>query len=129
MSRQIGSLNRSLSYPSNFQRHSPILAFFDFIPYLLSSYTKKSEASESTKKLPITSNTNNTSQDNRNPTRIAPHLQNLYYNQPLSLVPRNYRNTTITGHIHPSNSYPQSPASHIVVHERNINDTYEQIVE
>ena len=33
MSSQIGSLNRSFSYPSNLQCHSQIIPLFDFNPY------------------------------------------------------------------------------------------------
>ena len=42
MSRHIGSLNRSLSYPSNLQCHSQVLPFFDFPLYPEPSYTNNS---------------------------------------------------------------------------------------
>ena len=129
MSRQVGSLNLPFHTHPTFNVTLRSYHFSISFPIFYHHTLKNLKLVNLLKKLPITSNTINTSQDNRNPTRIAPQLQNLYYNQPLSLVPRNYRNTTLTEHIHPSNSYPQSPASHIVVHERNIDDTYEQIVE
>ena len=39
MSRLFGSRNRSLSYPSNLQGHSPNISISDFTPYLVASYT------------------------------------------------------------------------------------------
>ena len=47
MSRQIGSLNRSLSYPSNHQCHSPIISFSQFTPHLVPSYTNNSPRMDS----------------------------------------------------------------------------------
>ena len=42
MSRQIGSLNRSLSYPSKLQCHSPNISTSDLTPSPIPSYTKNS---------------------------------------------------------------------------------------
>ena len=42
MSRQIGSLSRSLSYPSNLQRQSPNISISDLTPSPASSYTNNS---------------------------------------------------------------------------------------
>ena len=47
MSRQIESLNRSLSYPSKLQRHSQILPLFDITPYPETSYTNNSPSMDS----------------------------------------------------------------------------------
>ena len=47
MSRQVGSLNRSLSYPSNLQSHSQVLPFFDFPPYPEPLCTNKSPSMDS----------------------------------------------------------------------------------
>ena len=42
MSRQFGSLNRSLPYPSNLQRHSPNISISDLTPSPIPSYTNNS---------------------------------------------------------------------------------------
>ena len=47
MSRQIGSLNHSLSYPSQLQRHYQISSLFDFPPYPESLYTNNSPSMDS----------------------------------------------------------------------------------
>ena len=47
MSRQIGSLNRSYSYPSNLQRHSPNKSISDFTPFFSPSYTNNSPRMDS----------------------------------------------------------------------------------
>ena len=54
MRRQIGSLNRSPSYPFNLQRHSPNISLSDFTPYLVPSYTNKSPSMNSDETLPQT---------------------------------------------------------------------------
>ena len=56
-------------------------------------------------------------------------MHNLQNSHPLYLVPRTYTNTTVTELISTSHSYPQSPVTHIVAHQPNIEDTYEQIKE
>ena len=47
MSRQIGSLNRSLSYPSNLQRHSLYVSVSDITPSPVPSYTNHSSHMDS----------------------------------------------------------------------------------
>ena len=69
------------------------------------------------------------SQDNKNTTPTAPHLNNLYNNHPLSLVTRNYRNTAITEHIPTSHSYQQNLVTHIIAQKPNIEERFEQIIE
>ena len=73
MSRQIGS-NRSLSYPSNLQRHSPIISLSEFTPYLVPSYTNNSPGMDSDDTSTNTvfhtvSQFNNS--DNENPDELA----------------------------------------------------------
>ena len=87
--------------------------------------------SEYNKKLVSIPNAYDTSQDKTNPTPTAPPLLNrLQNNHPLSLVPRNYRNTLVfTEHTSQGNNFRQSPATHIALHQSNIDDTDKQIVE
>ena len=83
------------------------------------------QISEYNKKPATTPNANDNSQVNRNTTPTAPQLHNLHNNYPLSLVQRNYRNTTVTEHISASHSYPQSSVNYIVAHQPNLEDSYE----
>ena len=80
-------------------------------------------------KLSITPNTYDNSQNKTNTTPIAPQLQTLNHNHPLSLVPRNFRNIALTEPISSKSIYPQSPIQHIVTQQSLIEDTYEQIIE
>ena len=82
-----------------------------------------------TKKLSTTPNTYDNSQDTRNTTPIAPQLHKLQINHPLSLVPRNYRNISQKEHISTIHRCPQSPVTHIVAQQLNVDETYEQIIE
>ena len=60
---------------------------------------------------------------------MAPQLQKLNHNHPLSLVPRNFRNIALTDLISSRPNNPQSPIQHIITQQPNIEDTYEQIIE
>ena len=80
-------------------------------------------------KLSTTPNLYDDSQNNTNTTPTAPQLQNLNHNYPLSLVPQNFRNITLSDLISSRQNYPQSPIQHIVTQQSHIDDTYEQIVE
>ena len=70
-------------------------------------------------------------QDKINPTLTAsPPLYSLQLFHPLSLVPRNHRNTlAITEHTAQGDSFPRSPVSHITLQQSNIDGIYEQIIE
>ena len=103
--------------------------FFGLLPNSINKILLDAQISEYNKKISITTNTYDTLRDNRNTTPIAPQLQNFHIFHPFFLVSRNYRKTAKKDHMSPSHSYPQSPISHIVVHQLNIGDTYEQIVE
>ena len=65
----------------------------------------------------------------KNTTPAAPQIHTLHNNYPLSLVPRNYRNIALTEHISTSHSYPQSPVTHSIAQQPNVQKTYEQIIE
>ena len=93
------------------------ILFAGFLGIYSNSFNKillDAQISEHNEKLSTTPNAYNNSRDNRNTTSTAPQLHNLHDNHPLSLVPRNYRSTTVTEHI--STSYRQSPVGHIVAH-------------
>ena len=62
-------------------------------------------------------------------TSTAPQLHTLSHNQPLFLVPRNFRNIALTEHICTRHSYTQSPIQHILTQQSNMDDTHEQIIE
>ena len=80
-------------------------------------------------KLSTTPNTNDNSQNKTNTTPIAPQLQNLNHNDPLSLVPRNFRIIALTDLITSRSNYPHSPIQHIINQQPSIEDTNEQITE
>ena len=74
-------------------------------------------------------NTYNEEHNNVDTTPTAPQIRTLPQNQPLSLVPRNFRNLSIT---HNPNFRPdttQSPIQHIITHHSQNGNTYEQIIE
>ena len=83
------------------------------------------------KKLSTTPKTYNILQDNVNPKPTAPpQLHHLHINQPLALATRIYRNTlAVTEHTSQGHSYPESPVSHLVLHQSKIDDAYVQMVE
>ena len=69
-----------------------------------------------------------TSQDNTKLKSLAqPRLHSLSQNHPLSLVPRKQRITqAIAEHTSQENSFPQTPVSHIALHQSNTDDTDNQ---
>ena len=85
------------------------------------------QISEYNKKLSTTPNAYDNSQGNKNLICTAPQSHNFHKNHPLSLVPRNYRIITVTEHICTSHSYTQSPVTHIVDHQPNVEEIYGQI--
>ena len=89
------------------------------------------QISKYNKKLFTKANPYDTLQDNKSATPTASsQLHNLQNNQPLSLVPQNYRNRlAVTERTSQGHSYPQSHVSHIALHQSNIDDTYKQVKE
>ena len=71
----------------------------------------------------------NNNNNNTNALPTAPHLPNLQFNHPLSLVSRNFRNLAITNPSNLRHSHIQSPIQHIVTQHPQIDDTSEQIIE
>ena len=102
---------------------------FECFPISIDKILLEAQISEHNKKLSTATVTDDTSQDNKNITPTAPQFQDFQINHQLFLVPRNYRHTPITEHSSSSHSYPQSPVSHIVVHQPKKDVTYDQIVE
>ena len=103
--------------------------YFGLFSASISKIILDTQISEYNNQLSTTPNTYDTSQDKKYITPTAPQFTNFRNNHSLSLVPRNYRHTLITKYTSSSHSYPQSPFSHIVVHQPNVDDRYEQIIE
>ena len=61
-------------------------------------------------------------------TPTAPQLPPLPNNHPLSLVPRNFRNLAITHNPNFRLTTSQSPIQHIMTHQSQDHNTYEQII-
>ena len=59
----------------------------------------------------------------------APQIPPLPHNHPLSLVPRNFRNLAITHNPNFRPTISQSPIQHIMTHQSQDENTYEQIIE
>ena len=62
-------------------------------------------------------------------TPTAPHLPPLPQNHPLSLISRNFRNLAITNNPNSRPNTTQSPIQHIMTHQLQNDNTYEQILE
>ena len=76
-----------------------------------------------------TPNEYDNSQDNKSTTPTSPQVHLLHNNRTLSLVLQNYINIALTEHISTSHSYPQSPVTHIIAQQPNVEETYKQIIE
>ena len=116
----------------NKQANVARILFAGFLGIFSSSINKillDAQINEYNKKLSTTPNTYDNSQDTRNTTLTATHLHTLQNNHLLALVPRNYRNISQTAHISTSHRYPQSPVTHIVAQQLNVDETYQQIIE
>ena len=62
-------------------------------------------------------------------TPTAPQLPPLPQNHSLSLVPRNFRNLSITNNPNARPNIAQSPIQHIMTHHSQNDNTSEQIIE
>ena len=80
-------------------------------------------------KIATRQNTYDEEHNNIDITPTAPQLPPLPQNHPLSLIPRNLRNLTITNNPHSRSNIPQSPIQHIMTHHSQNENTYEQIIE
>ena len=71
----------------------------------------------------------NHNKHNTNASPPAPQLRKLNLIHPLSLVQQNIRNVALTNFTSSRTNYIQSPIHHIVTHQSQSEDTYEQIIE
>ena len=101
------------------------LTVLDAISTSINKILLDAQISEYNKKPSSTPNAYDNPQDKRKTTPTAAQLHTLHKNYPLSLVQRNYRNTTVTEHISANHSYPQSSVNYVVAHQPNLEDSYE----
>ena len=80
-------------------------------------------------KIATRQNTYDEEHNNVDITPTAPQLPPLPNNHPLSLVPRNFRNLAITHNPNFRLTTSQSPIQHIMTHQSQDDNTYEQIIE
>ena len=80
-------------------------------------------------KIATRQNTYDEEHNNVETTPTAPQLPPLPHNHPLSLVPRNFRNLAITYNPNFRPTISQSPIQHIMTHQSQDDNTYEQIIE
>ena len=82
-------------------------------------------------KVSTTPNAYDTPQDNINPTPTTPpYIHSLLHNHPLSLVPRNYRNTLANHGTYLSRiSFPRLLVSHLAFQQSNTEVKYEKTIE
>ena len=111
----------------NIQASVARIIFARFFGVFSTSFNKillDAEIKEYNKKLSTTiPNAYHTPQYNGKKHLLHHNYTIFHNNHPLSLVPRNYRNTQVTEHISTSHSYPQSPVTHIVDQQSNKEDT------
>ena len=80
-------------------------------------------------KITTRQNTYDEEHNNVDTQPTAPQLPPLPNNHPLSLVPRNFRNLAITHNPNFRLNTSQSPIQHIMTHQSQDDNTYEQIIE
>ena len=102
--------------------------FFEVFSTSINKILLDAQIKEYNTKLSTTPNTYDESGNDSNTTPTAPQLQNLNHYQPLSLVPRHFRNITQTDLITSRSNYQQSPIQHLTTQETSIEDTYKKII-
>ena len=80
-------------------------------------------------KIATRQNTYDEEHNNVDTKPTAPQLPPLPHNHPLSLVRRNFRNLAITHNPNFGPTTSQSPIQHIMTHQSQDDNTYEQIIE
>ena len=105
--------------------------FFGIFSSTINKILLDAQIKEYDTKLSTNLNTYDESKNNNNTNALptAPHLPNLQFNHPLSLVSRNFRNLAIANPPNLRPSHIKSPIQHIVTQNPTIDDTYEQIIE
>ena len=109
--------------------HILFAGFFGIFSTIINKNLLDAQIKEYNTKLSTTPNTYDNSQNKTNTTPTAPQLQNLSRNDPLSLVPQNFRIIALTDLITSRSNYPHSPIQHIINQQPSIEDTNEQITE
>ena len=122
MSCKIGTLNRSLSYPSNLQHYSPNISLSDFTTYLVPSYTNKSPSmysdNTSTNTVFFTQFNNLTTltlkpqMNSRTPSLAHPLFPKPLFNHSIPKLPINLSQRLLSTLMQPQFS-PQRPATHV----------------
>ena len=97
--------------------------------YINKQNTFRCTKKEYNTKISTTSSTYIDSQHNINTTPTEPQLPNLHHNHPLSLVPRIFRNITLTDFISSRTNYSRNSIHHIVTQQSQNDDNYEKIIE
>ena len=105
------------------------IIFAGFFGIFSSSINKTLLDAQINEKISTPPNAYDNSQDNKITTPTAQQLHNLRNNQPLFLLPRNYRSTAITEQISTIHRYPQSPVTHTIAQQPNLEEMYKQIIE
>ena len=116
----------------NIQASVARILFTGFFGIFSSSIKKillDAQIKEYNTKIATRQNTYDEEHNNIEITPTAPRLPPLPRNQPLSLVPRNFRNLAITHNPKFRPNTTQSPIQHIMTHHSQDDNTYEQIIE
>ena len=103
--------------------------FFGIFSSSINKILLDAQIKEYNTKIATRQNTYDEEHNNIEVTPTAPLLPPLPQNHPLSLVPRNFRNLAITNSPNSRPNIPQSPIQHIMTHNSQNHNTYEQIIE
>ena len=103
--------------------------FFGIFSSSINKILLDAQIKEYNTKISTRQNTYDEEHNNVDITPIAPQIQSLPQNHPLSLVHRNFRNLAITNNPNFRPNTTQSPIQHIMTHYSQNDNTYEQIIE
>ena len=107
----------------------PFVGFFGILSTSINKILLDAQIKEYNTKISTTLNTYDESQQHTNTLPTAPQLPSLNCNQPLSLVPRNFRKLALVNIANSRPNHIQSPIQHIVTQQSPNDDTHEQIIE
>ena len=103
--------------------------FFGIFSSSINKILLDAQIKEYNTKIATRQNTYDEEHNNIELTPTAPQLPPLPQNNPLSLVPRNFRHLAITNNPNSRPNIPQSPIQHIMTHHPQDDNAYEQIIE
>ena len=103
--------------------------FFGIFSSSIKNILLDAQIKEYNTKIATRQNTYDEEHNNREVTPTAPQLPPLPQNHSLSLVPRNFRNLALTNNPNSRPNITQSPIQHIMTHNSQNDNTYEQIIE